>query len=355
MSKLTHQKVGTSMSHPRSIRRTLASGLAATVALAGLAACGGGSDDSGELATIRIGYQLIPNGDLVVKDQGLLEKAFGDKVKVEWKQFASGGDVNQAILGGSLDIGLAGSSPVSRGLSTGIEYEVPWIFDVIGTAEALVAKGGITDVADLKGKTVATPLASTSHYSLLAALKNAGLSAGTGADQVNVIDAEPDAIVAAWKADKIDAAYVWNPSLAELTKDGGKVLVDSSQLAKKGQTTYDLAVVSTKFAKAHPDAVQTWVEQQDAAVKQIKAKDPKAFASIAKQANISVAEAKAQAAGLVFVDAKEQAGADYLGGGLAKNLYAAATFNKGLDQIQSVAPKSDYDKASVTTFVKAVK
>lgn len=339
------------MSHPRSIRRLLATGLAATVALAGLAACGGGDSSDGKLETIRIGYQLIPNGDLVVKDQGLLEKAFGDSVKIEWKQFASGGDVNQAILGGSLDIGLAGSSPVSRGISTGIEYEVPWIFDVIGTAEALVVKGGIGDVADLKGKTVATPLASTSHYSLLAALKNAGLST----KDVNVIDAEPDAIVAAWKAGKIDAAYTWNPSLAELVKDGGKVLVDSSQLAAKGQTTYDLAVVSTEFAKAHPDAVQTWVEQQDAAVKQLQAKDPKAFASIAKQANISVAEAKAQAAGLVFVDAKEQAGADYLGGGLAKNLFAAATFNKDLDQIQSVASKSAYDKASVATFVEAVK
>ena len=99
----------------------------------------------------------------------------------------------------------AGSSPVSRGLSTGIDYEVPWIFDVIGTAEALVVKKSIGSIADLKGKTVATPLASTSHYSLLAALKDAGLKTGTKPGEVNVIDAEPDAIVAAWKAGKIDA------------------------------------------------------------------------------------------------------------------------------------------------------
>jgi len=175
------------MNRPRSFRKLLATGLAVSAALAGLAACGGGDDAaSGELKTIRIGYQLIPNGDLVVKDQKLLEKAFGPDVKIEWKQFASGGDVNQAILGGSLDIGLAGSSPVSRGLSTGIEYEVPWIFDVIGTAEALVAKPGIDSIEDLKGKTVATPLASTSHYSLLSALKDAGLSTGSKAGDGNV-------------------------------------------------------------------------------------------------------------------------------------------------------------------------
>ena len=348
---MNHPTKGTTMTVRPRLKRLIAAGLATTFAVAGLAACGGGDDSSGELSTIRIGYQLIPNGDLVVKDQKLLEKAFGPKVKVEWKQFASGGDVNQAILGGSLDIGLAGSSPVSRGISTGIDYQVPWIFDVIGTAEALVAKPGIASIEDLKGKTVATPLASTSHYSLLSALKDAGLST----KDVNVIDAEPDAIVAAWKAGKIDAAYTWNPSLAELVKDGGKTLIDSSQLAAKGKTTYDLAVVATKFAQRHPDAVQTWVDQENAAVEQINAKDPKAYASIAKALNISAAEAKAQVAGLEFPDAKQQAGADYLGGGLPKNLYAAATFNKGLGQIPKVAAKDAYTKASVTKFAAAVK
>jgi taurine transport system substrate-binding protein len=344
------------MTRPHSFRSLIATGLAASVAVLGLAACGGGEQTSGDAPkTIRIGYQLIPNGDLVVKDQQLLEKAFGKDVSIEWKQFASGGDVNQAILGGSLDIGLAGSSPVSRGLSTGIAYEIPWIFDVIGKAEALVVKPSIGSIEDLKGKTVATPLASTSHYSLLAALKNAGLKTGSKSGEVNVIDAEPDAIVAAWKAGKIDAAYVWNPSLAELVKDGGKTLINSADLAKKGQTTYDLAVVSTKFAKQYPKAVQTWVDQEDVAVKQLQAQDPKAFASIAKQANISIAEAKAQAAGLVFVRAEEQAGPDYLGGGLPTNLYAAARFNKGLGQIPEVAGKDAYTKASVTTFAKAVK
>jgi len=351
---MNHSTKGTTMTVPR-LKRLLAVGLATTFAVTGLAACGSGDDASGELKTIRIGYQLIPNGDLVVKDQKLLEKAFGPKVKIEWKQFASGGDVNQAILGGSLDIGLAGSSPVSRGISTGIDYQVPWIFDVIGTAEALVAKPGISSIKDLKGKTVATPLASTSHYSLLSALKDAGLTTGSGSGDVNVIDAEPDAIVAAWKAGKIDAAYTWNPSLAELVKDGGKTLIDSSQLAAKGKTTYDLAVVATKFARQYPDAVQTWVDQENAAVEQINAKAPKAYASIAKALNISTAEAKAQTAGLVFPDAKQQADAKYLGGGLPKNLYAAAKFNKGLGQIPKVATEDAYTKASVTKFAAAVK
>lgn len=319
----------------------------------GLTACG--SDDSaadspsGLPTTIRIGYQLITNGDLVVKNQQLLEKALGDDVKVEWKQFASGGDVNTAIAAGSLDIGLAGSSPVARGLSTGIAYQVPWIFDVIGTSEALVAKPGISSIADLKGKTVATPIASTSHYSLLAALKDAGVDAST----VKIIDAEPDAILASWKAGQIDAAYVWNPTLAQLT--GGTTLIDSAQLAAKGQTTYDLAVVATAFARKYPKAVQAWVAAEDDAVKQLHAGDEKAFASIAAEANITPDEARQQAKGLIFVDAAHQAGDDYLAKVLPDNLFAAAEFNKQLGQIDTVADEQAYHDAVVPTFAAAVK
>lgn len=336
------------------IRRLLAAALLVPAAL-GLAACG--SDDDGGSASgsgpdkIVIAYQLIPNGDLVVKNQKLLEDAFGDEVTIEWKQFDSGGKVNEAVLAGSVDIGLAGSSPVSRGLSSGVPYQVPWIFDVIGNAEALVARNGIDSVEDLKGKTVATPLASTAHYSLLAALEDAGLEQ----KDVKIIDAEPDAILAGWKAEDIDAAYVWNPVLAELKADGGSVLVDSAELAAKGKTTYDLAVVSTEFAEKYPDALQTWVDAQDAAVKQLNAGDEKAFASIAAELNISVEEVKEQVAGLQFVDAATQAGEEYLGGGLPTNLYAAAVFNKDLGQIQAVVDEADYKKAVLTTFAENAK
>src|SRR5690348_10982479 len=102
-----------------------------------LAACGSDDDNDGGSATaaaskpaaakapkkITIAYQAIPNGDLVVKHEGWLEKALPG-TKVEWKLFDSGGSVNEAVAARSVDIGLAGSSPVSRGLSQPLPYEV---------------------------------------------------------------------------------------------------------------------------------------------------------------------------------------------------------------------------------------
>lgn len=337
-------------------------GLLLAIPVLALAACGS-DDDGGGSATaaaskpaaaqapdkITIAYQAIPNGDLVVKHEGWLEKALPD-TKIEWKLFDSGGAVNEAVAARSVDIGLAGSSPVSRGLSQPLPYEVPWIHDVIGKAEALVVKKDITSIEQLKGKKVATPLVSTSHYSLLAALKDHGLST----KDVKVIDAEPDDIAAAWSRGDIDGAYVWNPNLARLIKDGGHTLVSSADLAKEGKTTYDLAVVTKDFASKYPDAVKTWVAQQDRAVKLYRSDPNAAATAVGAELNVSADEVLPQMKDLIFLTAAEQAGADYLGGGLAENLFAAAQFNQDLAQIPKVQPEASYAGAVDASFAGAV-
>jgi taurine transport system substrate-binding protein len=332
--------------------RFLALALAGTLAL-GAAACGSDDDSSGsgdQPSKITIGYQLIPNGDLVVKNLKYLEDAFGEDVEIEWDLYDSGGAVNEAVLAGGVDFGLVGSSPTSRGISTGIEYQVPWIHDVIGEAEALVVQEGIASIADLKGKTVATPFASTAHFSLLAALADAGVPQG----DVKIIDAEPDAIYAAWTQGDIDGAYVWNPNLAKMVAEGGTLLVTSADLAAKGKTTYDLGIVTNSFAEKYPEAVETWVEAQDKAVQLIQSNPDEAAKAVAAELTITPEEAKAQMGDLIFLTAAEQATPEYLGGGLAANLYAAAQFNKEQGTIPDVKPESAYQDAVVESFAKAV-
>ncbi|MBN8866973.1 MAG: aliphatic sulfonate ABC transporter substrate-binding protein [Solirubrobacterales bacterium] len=363
-------------SHPntsiRNLRLLLV--LAMIVAAFGLIACG--SDDSSDSGTddaaaasapadtassdapseIRIGYQLIPNGDLIVKNEGWLEDAFPDST-IKWVKFDSGGDVNTAVAAGSIDIGLAGSAPVSNGVSSGIAYKVPWIHDVIGDAESLAVKSdsGVTDVAGLKGKTIATPLASTAHYSLLTAIKNAGLQPS----DVKVVDLEPDAILAAWTRGDVDGAYVWNPTLAELVKDGGTIIESSANLAKQGALTADLAVVTDDFAGQYPDAVQTWVDTQNKAVELYKS-DPQAAAkAIATELSISPKEALEQTKGLEFLTAQEQSAPEFLGteaapGKLADALQSTAQFLADLGQLEGQVQPGLYKDALAPQYVNAV-
>jgi taurine transport system substrate-binding protein len=342
--------------HPQALL-ALAAALLITLLLAACGSDDGGSSTAETTAsgaekapeTITIGYQAIPNGDLIVKNQKLLEKALPD-TKIEWKQFDSGGSVNEAFAGGSLDFGLAGSSPVSRGISQGIEYRVPWIHDVIGKAEALAAKPGIASLADLKGKTVAAPLASTTHYSLLAALKDAGVAE----QDVKIIDAEPADIAAAWSRDDIDAAYIWNPTLATLTKDGGTVITDSAKEAAAGHRTYDLAVVSDEFASKYPQALQKWVAAQDQAVELLKNDPAAATKAIGAELNLPASEVAEQIEGLRFLTAAEQATPQYLGGTLGKDLLNTAAFNMVAGQTPAVTPDADYPGAADAAPAAAV-
>lgn len=316
----------------------------------GTTGSGSASSEAGSVPDkITIGYQAIPNGDLVVKNQGWLEEAFPD-TDIEWKLFASGGDVNEAVLADSIDIGLAGSSPVSRGISSGIEYQVPWIFDVIGEAESLVVNPDkATSIEDLAGLKIATPFASTSHYSLLAALDDAGVDPS----DVDIIDAEPDDIYAAWTRGDIDGAYVWNPNLASIIEDGGEVLITSADLAAQGVTTYDLAVVANSFADEFPDAVQTWVDEQNRAISLINDDPDAAAEAIAAELDITPEEAAAQIEDLIFLDAAQQAAPDQLGGGLAETLLSTAEFNAEQGEIDEAAPADVFEAAVVPTFAES--
>lgn len=335
-------------------QQLLALGAATALALS-LSACGVGEDDDTKKvsasacpwkadesvdATVRIGYQKIPNGDVVVKDQKILENCLPNAT-IEWSNFASGGDVVQAFGGKSLDIGLAGSSPSTKALSAPLNLPVSviWIHDVIGTAESLIVRdGAATDIAGLKGKTIATPFGSTAHFSLLQAIADAG----EDASKYKLINSEPEQIAPAWGRGDIDAAWIWDPTQSELLKDKGEVILSSEDTAKAGKPTFDLAIASNEFIEKNPKVLAAWAKAQDYAVKQIKDDPKKAAESVAVEVGVSVAEAEKQFAGFVFLDAAQQVSADYLGGKLGQDLFTTAGFLLTQDGIASVADESVY-------------
>ncbi|GIF14703.1 ABC transporter substrate-binding protein [Actinoplanes teichomyceticus] len=322
-----------------------------------VAACGNGAASGGGDASnkaIRIAYQAFPSGDLIVKNQGLLEKALPD-YRITWTKFDSGASINTAFVAKSLDIAAIGSSPVARGLSAplNIPYQVAFVLDVAGDNEALVARNGsgITGVAGLRGKKVATSFASTAHYSLLAALAQAGVKES----EVNIVDLEPQDIQAAWGRGDLDAAYTWLPVLDEIRKTG-KVLITSRQLATAGKPTLDLGVVSTAFADAHPEAVDAWRKAQAQALDLI-AEDPAAASqAVGAELNLPAADALNQLKQGVFLKPADIASPEWLGtegnvGKLADNLVSAAEFLKSQQKIDAV-PTLDAVKKAV--YVKGL-
>lgn len=294
--------------------------------------------------TIRVGWQAIPNADLVVKDQGLLEACL-PKAKIQWSQFSSGATVVQAFGSHSLDLALAGSVPAVTAVSAplNIPVKVVWINDVIGKGDALVARNGISTVKGLKGKTIGVPFGSTDHFSLLSTLNDAGLSD----DDVKLVNLDPDKMPAVWQRGEIDAAYVWEPVLARLKDDGGTVVISSDKVAAAGSPTYDLELATDDFIRKNPSVLETWVSVENHALGQVQRKEPAAVESIANQLGQKPSEVETQIDGNTFLDATKQ---EKEFDNLPKTLSKTAKFLK--DQGKLSAVNGDY---SSTIYADAIR
>lgn len=329
-------------------------GVVMTVALAG---CGNAKKSSkstasnGKATKVIIGSQEMPNDEGIAKAEGYFKEELG--VDVEIKQFDSGKDVNTALAAGSIDFGLVGSCPAALAISQELGVEMIWIHEVLGSTESLVARKetGITKIEDLKGKTIATPFASTGHFSLLHALENAGLST----NDVNLLDMQPSEIYAAWQNGQIDATYVWEPTLSEL-KDS-VTLCTSEDMAKAGYMTSNVELVRSDFAKTNPELVTAYIKALDKAATLYQEKETSAVDIISKAMNLDADAAKKQMEGSTWLNAKEQLGVDYFGssdkkGALAKNIYDTAKFLKEQGSIAEMPDEAVFDKAVNPSYIE---
>jgi taurine transport system substrate-binding protein len=293
---------------------------------------------------IRIGYQVIPNAELLAKAQGLAQTAFPNS-QIEYISFDSGRDVNTAFAAKGLDFGLAGSVPTSVGIANGLPYQVYFIHDVIGKAEALIVKDNIKAIADIRGKKIATPFGSTAHFSLLNLLELEQINPS----ELTILDLQPPDLVAAWQRGDIDGGYLWQPNLSKLKADGGTILVTSEDLAAKGVVTADVGIVSKEFAEKYPDAVKQYVAVLNEAIEQYRNDPDAAAAAIAKETGISPEENKAAMTEIIWLTSEEQKDSKYLGtasqpGDFAKVLKASADFMVSQKTIPSAPELTAYQQ-----------
>lgn len=292
-------------------------------------------------ASARIGWQAIPNGDLVVKDLELLETCMPN-ADINWVKMNSGGDAIQAFGSESLDISQVGSSPAVKSVSPPLskDLKVMWISDVIEDAESLIVKDPeVETLADLSGKTIAVPFGSTAHYSLLTALGEEGL---TG--EVRVINLATDAILAAWQRDEIDAAWVWEPTLTQLVESGHPIL-SSKDSAGLGAPTFDLVSGTSAFIEANPDFVRMWTQVQAEGNRLMNEEPELAAVSIAVQLGVTPEEAGKLLDGYQYPTLEELAGPEFFGGdGLSTAFASTAEFLEQQREIDALAEDSVYEQ-----------
>ena len=278
-----------------------------------------------------VGYQQIVGPFVTAIADGRFDAAAKEAgYKIDWRQFSSAGDITTALASGDVPIGVIGSTGTAAAATRGVDLQLFWILDNIGKSEALVARegSGITKPEDLKGKKVAVPFVSTSHFHLLVGMKQVWK---LDPREVNILNLKPPQIVAAWQRGDIDAAYVWPPALSEILKSG-KVIADSEGIGAASVPTFDGLVVSKGWAEENPKLMAAFTKVLAQAYADYNANKAAWTADSPQVRGIvkliggdgpSTVEALKL---LSFPNAAEQASDTWLGGGAVRALNASAKF-----------------------------
>ena len=200
---------------------------------------------------------------LLLKGQGSLEQAFGDKIKIKWLTFNAGPSEIEAMFAGEVDIGYIGPVPAVSGYvqSKGDLYIIA---GASNGGSVLVSRNDadIWTAADLAGKTVAVPqYGNTQHLSLLALLTANGLAPTISGGNVKVVQSSNADIANLMDQRNIDAALVPEPwgSILELNRNG-RVVLDYDQVDPNGIPSTAVVIVRKDFLDAYPDAVKKFMK-----------------------------------------------------------------------------------------------
>lgn len=300
-----------------------------------------------QAVNVTVAYQTSAEPAKVAQADNTFARESG--ATVDWRKFDSGASVLRALASGDVQIGNIGSSPLAVAATQQLPIETFLLASQLGSSEALVVKKSVRDPKDLIGKRIAVPFISTTHYSLLAALKHWGIKP----TQVQLVNLQPPAIVAAWQRGDIDAAYVWAPAVNALEKEG-RVLTDSSQVAQWGAPTLDVWVVRKDFAQQHPDIVTAFARSAIAAQKayldnpEAWLKQPDNLSKLARLSGVPTSDVPALVKGNTYLTAQQQVA--QLGQPVNQAIVDTAHFLKEQGKVPDAA--SDYSSFTTPRFVE---
>lgn len=264
------------------IRSTLVRrGIAAAVALPllTLAACSYGSESKDDtkakvaagskkidgLDSVKIGYfgNLTHATALVGREQGIFQKELG-ATEAKYQTFNAGPSEIEALNSGSIDIGWIGPSPAINGYTKSDGKNLRIIGgSASGGVKLVVDPKKIKSLKDVRGKKIATPqLGNTQDVAFLNWIADQGwkVDAQSGKGDVSVIRTDNKITPDAYKSGSIDGAWVPEPTASKLVAEGGKVLLDESTLWPDKKFVITNIIVSQKFLKEHPKAVEAMLK-----------------------------------------------------------------------------------------------
>ncbi|MGZ5818223.1 MAG: ABC transporter substrate-binding protein [Burkholderiaceae bacterium] len=253
-----------------------------------------------ETIRIAIGTQdttiNCATGGLLIRELKLLEKYLPHDGKykdvqydIQWKNFTSGAPLTNEMVAGKLDLGSMADFPGSFNGAAFQKAGKQSLFITVLSGSTLGSGNGIVvpknspvqSLAELKGKTISVPFASTAHGMLLRAVKAQGWDPEK---DVTIVTQSPEVAGSALQSNKIEAHADFVP-FAELFPHRGfaRKIYDGSQA---NAPTLHGSLVDAEYAKKYPEIVTAFLRAAIEADKLIAAEPEKYSELIAKVTGI---------------------------------------------------------------------
>jgi len=235
-------------------------------------------------------------GGLLIRELHLLDKYLprtgkyqGVQYDVEWKNFTSGAPLTNEMVAGKLDFGAMADFPGTLNGSAFQKAGRQSLFisvlsgSTIGSGNGIVVPkdSPVRSFADLKGKQISVPFASTAHGLLLRAIKAQGWDPER---DVTIVTQAPEVAGSALQAGKIDAHADFVP-FTELFPYRGfaRKIYDGAQ---SKAATFHGSLVDADYAKKYPEVVTAYLRAALEADRLIAAEPEKYSELIAKSTGI---------------------------------------------------------------------
>lgn len=254
----------------RTVNRIIPATIVAGLMAMGMTACVQGENSGGAPAegttggsewstdTLAIDWATHNPLSLVVKDQGLIETALGDSVAVEWLQSAGSNKANELLRSGSIDVGSTAGSAALFARANGSPIKVIGIYSQPEWSAIVVgADSDITEVADLKGKSIAATKGTDPYFFLLQSLEEAGLSV----DDVEVQNVQHADGRSLLDGGSVQAWSGLDPIMAAAEVESGAKLI----YRNVDFNTYGFLNATEEFITEHPDVAPIVIDAYEEA------------------------------------------------------------------------------------------
>ena len=209
---------------------------------------------------VRVAFFLewaLPNQEDKVK------KTFDDAlgVPVKWTNFATGGEMTEAMLSGDIDISYSqGLTPFVNAVNAKAAIklvDIAVIYGMGGTT-CVAAKGIDKGNASTKldGQKVAVPLGTMADY----VFKETMRVVGADISKMSVVDMNPEDGSAALVNGDVAMACLFGGKSIAAAKEKGASLLTVKEAQDAGIAGIDITSVTNKFLKENPGMVRTFVE-----------------------------------------------------------------------------------------------